>query len=186
MPDESKNSCPIPDDGRSKLKEHPNRLRLVIQLGFVVFSVFLCLQFRSFVLCLSGPTNEPVNSRPPAVEAYLPISSLMSLTYLVKTGVANRIHPAGLVIFTLTLILAVLVRRGFFIVLHHHRRRIVHFNVTANPTAQWTSQQITEAFPYDSAPKYLIRDRDKIFGNAFVKRVRTMQIEEVLIAPTSP
>ncbi len=99
MPDESKNSCPIPDDGRSKLKEHPNRLRLVIQLGFVVFSVFLCLQFRSFVLCLSGPTNEPVNSRPPAVEAYLPISSLMSLTYLVKTGVTNRIHPAGLVIF---------------------------------------------------------------------------------------
>ena len=85
MPDESKNSCPIPDDGRSKLKEHPNRLRLVIQLGFVVFSVFLCLQFRSFVLCLSGPTNEPVNARPPAVEAYLPISSLMSLTYLVKT-----------------------------------------------------------------------------------------------------
>jgi len=73
-----------------------------------------------------------------------------------------------------------------FIVLHHHRRRIVHFNVTANPTAQWTSQQITEAFPYDSAPKYLIRDRDKIFGNAFVKRVRTMQIEEVLIAPKSP
>jgi len=59
-----------------------------------------------------------------------------------------------------------------FIVLHHHRRRIVHFNVTANPTAQWTSQQITEALPYDSAPKYLIRDRDKIFGNAFVKRVR--------------
>jgi hypothetical protein len=56
----------------------------------------------------------------------------------------------------------------------------VHFNVTANPTAQWTSQQITEAFPYDSAPKYLIRERDKIFGNSFVKRVRTMQIEEEL------
>jgi hypothetical protein len=55
-----------------------------------------------------------------------------------------------------------------------------------NPTAQWTSQQITEAFPYDSAPKYLIRDRNKIFGNAFVKQVRTMQIEEVLIAPKSP
>jgi len=73
-----------------------------------------------------------------------------------------------------------------FIVLHHHRRKIVHFNVTANPTAQWTSQQITEAFPYDSAPKYVIRDRDKIYGNVFVKRVRTMQIEEVLIAPKSP
>ena len=73
-----------------------------------------------------------------------------------------------------------------FIVLHHHRRRIVHFNDTANPTARWTSQQITEAFPYDSAPKYVIRDRDKIFDNIFVKRLRTMQIEEVLIAPKSP
>jgi hypothetical protein len=73
-----------------------------------------------------------------------------------------------------------------FIVLYHHRRKIVHFNVTANPAAQWTSQQITEAFPYDSAPKYVIRDRDKIYGNSFVKRVRTMQIEEVLIAPKSP
>jgi len=73
-----------------------------------------------------------------------------------------------------------------FIVLYHHRRKIVYFNVTANPTAQWTSQQMTEAFPYDSAPRYLIRDRDKIYGNAFVKRVRTMRIEGVLIAPKSP
>jgi putative transposase len=62
----------------------------------------------------------------------------------------------------------------------------VHFNITANTTAQWTSQQITEAFPYDSVPKYVIRDRDKIYGNSFVKRVRTMQIEEVLIPPKSP
>jgi transposase InsO family protein len=73
-----------------------------------------------------------------------------------------------------------------FIVLCHHRRRIIHFNVTANPTAQWTAQQITEAFPYDSAPKYLIQDRDKIYGDFFVQRVNKMGIKEVKIAPKSP
>jgi transposase InsO family protein len=73
-----------------------------------------------------------------------------------------------------------------FIVLCHHRRRIIHLNVTANPTAKWTAQQITEAFPYDSAPKYLIRDRDKIYGDFFVQRANKMGIKEVKIAPKSP
>lgn len=73
-----------------------------------------------------------------------------------------------------------------FIVLCHHRRRIVHFNVTYNPTAKWTAQQITEAFPYDSSPKYLIRDRDKVYGNVFSNRCQAMQIKEVLITPQSP
>jgi putative transposase len=73
-----------------------------------------------------------------------------------------------------------------FIVLRHHRRRIVHFNVTANPNARWTAHQLTEAFPYDEAPKYLIRDRDGIYGNFFQQRVKKMGIREVLIAPKSP
>ena len=73
-----------------------------------------------------------------------------------------------------------------FITICHHRRKIVHFNVTAYPTAQWTAQQITEAFPYDSAPKYLIRDRDKIYGDFFVQRVNRMGIKEIKIAPQSP
>jgi putative transposase len=47
-----------------------------------------------------------------------------------------------------------------FVVLAHDRRRVLHFNVTAHPTAEWTAQQIVEAFPFDSAPKYLLRDRD--------------------------
>ena len=51
-----------------------------------------------------------------------------------------------------------------FVVLSHARRRIVHFNVTAHPTAEWTAQQIIEAFPWDSAPRYLLRDRDRIYG----------------------
>jgi putative transposase len=72
------------------------------------------------------------------------------------------------------------------VVLSHHRRRIVHFNVTENPTAEWTAQQIVEAFPYDTAPKYLLRDRDKVYGSYFQKRVCGMGIEEVLIAPRSP
>jgi hypothetical protein len=73
-----------------------------------------------------------------------------------------------------------------FIVFCHHRRRIIHFNVTANPTAQWTAQQMTEVFPYDSAPKYLIRDRDKIYGDFFVQRTNKMGIKEVKIAPKAP
>ena len=73
-----------------------------------------------------------------------------------------------------------------FIVLRHHRRRIVHFNITMHPTARWTAQQITEAFPYDTVPKYLIRDRDGIFGTFFEQRVENMGIREVLIAPKSP
>ncbi len=72
------------------------------------------------------------------------------------------------------------------LVLEHERRRIVHFNVTEAPSARWTGQQLVNAFPYDSAPKYLIRDRDKIYGAAFVRRVRAMGIEHVLTAPRSP
>jgi len=73
-----------------------------------------------------------------------------------------------------------------FIILHHARRRIVHVNLTANPTSQWTAQQIREAFPWETAPLYLIRDRDRTYGKAFETRLRAMRIEEVLIAPRSP
>ena len=61
-----------------------------------------------------------------------------------------------------------------------------HFNVTEGPSARWTGQQLVNAFPYDSAPKHLIRDRDKIYGAAFVRRVCAMGIEQVLTAPRSP
>ena len=67
-----------------------------------------------------------------------------------------------------------------FVVLSHARRRVVHFSVTANPTAQWTAQQITEAFPWDTAPGYLLRDRDRIFGALFQQPICAMGIEEVL------
>jgi transposase InsO family protein len=72
------------------------------------------------------------------------------------------------------------------VILSHHRRQVVHFNVTAHPTAYWTGQQIIEAFPFDSAPQYLIRDRDGIYGGQFRKRVQSMGIEEILTASRSP
>jgi transposase InsO family protein len=73
-----------------------------------------------------------------------------------------------------------------FLVLGNKRREVVHFNVTESPTAAWTGQQIVEAFPWDTAPKYLLRDGDKIYGGAFQKRVRNMGLEEVQTAPRSP
>ena len=73
-----------------------------------------------------------------------------------------------------------------FLVLAHDRRRVVHFNVTAHPTAEWTAQQLREVFPFDQIPRYLLRDRDKIFGDTFREQVKDMQIEEVLSAPRSP
>jgi len=73
-----------------------------------------------------------------------------------------------------------------FLVLAHERRRILHFAVTAHPTAEWTAQQMREAFPWDTVPRYLLRDRDRIFGHEFVKQVKAMGIKQVLSAPRSP
>jgi putative transposase len=72
------------------------------------------------------------------------------------------------------------------IVLRHDRRRVVHFNVTTNPYAEWTAQQIINAFPYEEVPRFLIRDRDEIYSVDFTERVEGMGIEEVPTAPRSP
>ena len=73
-----------------------------------------------------------------------------------------------------------------FIVLALDRRRIVHFNVTEHPSAQWTAQQIVEAFPFDTAPSYLIRDGDGIYGERVTRRLESLGIDEVITAPASP
>lgn len=73
-----------------------------------------------------------------------------------------------------------------FIVLRHHRREVVHFGITTHPYAQWTAQQIINAFPYNEAPRFLLRDRDGVFGKYFQDRMRSMAIEEVPSAPRSP
>ena len=73
-----------------------------------------------------------------------------------------------------------------FIVLSHDRRNIVHFNVIAQLTAQWTAQQLVEAFPFDTAPLYLLRDRDGIYGEIVQRRIKSLGIEDVVTAPRSP
>ena len=72
------------------------------------------------------------------------------------------------------------------IVLAHDRRRVVYFNVTEHPTSEWTAQQLVEAFPWAPAPKYLLRDRDAVYGSQFGKRVRSLGMKERPIAPRSP
>ena len=73
-----------------------------------------------------------------------------------------------------------------FIIVHLDRRLIVWCNDTRNPTAEWVSRQITEAFPGNEAPRYLIRDRDSIFGVVVKKRLRAMGIRDKPTAPRSP
>jgi putative transposase len=73
-----------------------------------------------------------------------------------------------------------------FVVLCHHRRRVAHFNITAHPTAEWVTRQVREAFPFDEAPRYLIRDRDAAYGECFQECLERMGVEEVPIAPRSP
>jgi hypothetical protein len=73
-----------------------------------------------------------------------------------------------------------------FLVLEHRRRQVLHFNVTEHPTADWTSLQIVEAFADRDAPRYLIRDRDSIYGSEVRLRIASLGIEEVLAAPRSP
>jgi len=72
------------------------------------------------------------------------------------------------------------------IIVTHERRRVRHSNITAHPTAQWTAQQIVEAFPWDTAPAYLLRDRGGVHGTDFRRRVAALGIEEVLSAPRRP
>jgi len=73
-----------------------------------------------------------------------------------------------------------------FVVLRHCDRRLIHVRVTTNPTAAWTAQQIREAFPFEAAPRYLLRDNDSIYGAEFSRAVRNMGIKEVRTAKASP
>ena len=72
------------------------------------------------------------------------------------------------------------------VILAHGRRKIVRFDVTQHPTAAWLSQQVIEAFPWDTAPSFLLRDRDASYGSAFSKRVEAMGVTEVVTALRSP
>jgi putative transposase len=73
-----------------------------------------------------------------------------------------------------------------FVILSHRRRRVVHVNVTTAPTAAWVARQLREAFPFETAPRYLIRDRDRIYGDEVRRCLDGLNIEEVRTAPRSP
>jgi transposase InsO family protein len=73
-----------------------------------------------------------------------------------------------------------------FVIVRLHRRDLVWINVTTNPTAEWIARRITEAFPWDGAPDYMIRDRDRIYGAVVTRRLRAMGIRDKPIAPASP
>src|SRR5712672_4293635 len=73
-----------------------------------------------------------------------------------------------------------------FVIIRLDRRDLVWINVTTNPTAEWVARQITEAFPWDEAPGYMIRDRDRIYGAVVTRRLRAMGIRDKPIAPASP
>jgi transposase InsO family protein len=72
------------------------------------------------------------------------------------------------------------------IILTHNRRRLMHFNVTEHPTAEWTARQLLEACAPEESPRYLIRDRDSVYGESFSRQAQTLDIREVIIAPRSP
>ena len=73
-----------------------------------------------------------------------------------------------------------------FVVLAHDRRRILSINVTSSPSASWAANQVVQAFPWETVPRYLLRDRDGIYRGCFRGRVQNLRIKEVLIAPRSP
>jgi transposase InsO family protein len=98
-----------------------------------------------------------------------------------KTFLRN--HTAGLAATDLLVVPTI----GFrLVILGHHRRRILSFGVTSHPTAEWIARQITDAFPWIEAPRYLIRDRDAAYGRVVTRRLKSMGIRDRPTAPRSP
>ena len=98
-----------------------------------------------------------------------------------------RNHASGIAAMDFLVVPTVTGRLLYVLILmRHERRKVMHFNITETPTAEWSAQQVINAFPYDTAPTYLLRDRDSIYGSAFTRRVEGMGIKQKLISPRSP
>jgi transposase InsO family protein len=98
-----------------------------------------------------------------------------------------RNHVAGIGAMDFLVVPTINFRLLFvLVILRHERRRLISLSVTNHPTAEWIARQITEAFPWDSAPTRLIRDRDASYGHAVTKRLAAMGIRDHPIAPRSP
>ncbi len=102
-----------------------------------------------------------------------------------KTFLKNHLHELAAVDF-FTVPTATFRVLYVFVVLSIDRRRVLHFHVTTSPSAEWTAQQVIEAFPFATAPRFLMRDRDGVYGEYFQRRVKSMGFEEVISAPRSP
>jgi putative transposase len=111
----------------------------------------------------------PRNPSPPTWKTFLNnhVQDLVSLDFFVVPTVTHKVLFVP-------------------VILARERRRVVHVNVIKHPTEQRKAQQVVAAFPWDETPRYLLRDRDRIYGASFRQRMRNMGIEEVLIAPRSP
>jgi hypothetical protein len=98
-----------------------------------------------------------------------------------------RNHALGIAAIDMFIVPSATFRLLFvMLILAHDRRKIVRFDVTEHPTAGWLSRQVTDAFPWDTAPRFLLRDRDSSYGPVFSRRVEVMGITEVITAPRSP
>src|SRR5499426_3571781 len=115
--------------------------------------------------------------------------------YLVRGGTPRsqgwktflRNHAQAIAAIDLCVVPTLTFERLFaFLVLGHGRRQVLWFEVTRHPTAEWLARQITEAFPWATAPTYLVRDNDRAYGHVFTSRVRAMGIRDRPISPRSP
>jgi transposase InsO family protein len=102
-----------------------------------------------------------------------------------RTFLKNHAHQIAAIDFFAVPTVTFSVLYGF-VILWHDRRRVAHFNVTTHPTAEWTARQVIQAFPYEEAPRFLLRDRDGIYGAHFRECLKHLEIEEVKIAPRAP
>jgi len=102
-----------------------------------------------------------------------------------KTFLRN--HAAGIASIDLFVVPTISFKLLYgLVILRHARRRLVRISVTNNPTAEWIAGQVTDAFPWDEAPRHMIRDRDGAFGPAYTRRIRAMGIRDRPTAPRSP
>jgi Integrase core domain len=124
----------------------------------------------------------PISDAPQLTSDMVVVPVLLS-PFRAGTAVCTKNSDSDVVVMQSSVVPTITFQQLFaFLVLGHERRRLLSFAVTRNPTAEWLARQITEAFPWDTAPKYLIRDNDRAFGVAFKARVRAMGIRD---RPTS-
>jgi len=130
-----------------------------------------------------------------AAQARIEVSQATVAKYMVRRRGAPcpawrsflRNHADGIAAIDIFVVASASFRLLFvMIILAHDRRKIMRTVVTENPSASWLSRQVTEAFPWDTAPRYLLRDRDASYGSDFRNRVEAMGITEVVTAPRSP